>query len=91
MINCDDEIVTLISQDGEEIDLIEIANIIYKGNFYSVLQPVPLIEGMQQDEALVFNVTRDEEGKEHFEIELDEAIIEEVFQEYQKILSEFNN
>ena len=56
----DDDIVTLLSADGEEIDFVEIAGIAHKGNFYAILQPVELIEGMSEDEALVFLVTRDD-------------------------------
>lgn len=91
MVNCEDNIVTLLSDKGEEIDFIEIINIGYKGNFYTVLQPVLLLEGMSDDEALVFKVTKGTDGKERFEIELEEAIIDWIFQEYQKILSEANN
>ena len=49
----DDDIVTLLSADGEEIDFVEIAGIALNGKFYAVLQPVELLEGMEEDEALV--------------------------------------
>jgi len=82
----DDDIVTLLSADGEEIDFVEIAGIAHKGNFYAILQPVELIEGMDDDEALVFKVTRGKDGEDKFEIELDDSIIEAVFAEYNKLL-----
>ena len=84
----DDDIVTLLSADGEEIDFVEIAGIAYKGNFYAILQPVELIEGMDDDEALVFKVTRGKDGEDKFEIELDDSTIEAVFAEYNKLLDE---
>lgn len=77
-----DDIVTLLSATGEKIDFIEIAGILHKGNFYAILQPVELIEGMADDEALVFKVTRNENGEDKFEIELDDEIIDAVFAEY---------
>lgn len=86
MVNDDDDVVTLIADDGEEIDFIEVAGIAYRGNFYAVLQPVELLEGMEQDEALVFKVTRGKDGDDKFEIELDDAIIDAVFEEYNKLL-----
>ena len=36
----DDDIVTLLSATGEEIDFVEIAGIVYKGHLYAILQPV---------------------------------------------------
>ena len=90
MVNDDDDVVTLLSDDGEEIDFIEVAGIAYRGNFYAVLQPVELLDGMEEDEALVFKVTRGKDGEDKFEIELDDAIIEAVFEEYNKLLEEAN-
>lgn len=81
-----DDIVTLLSATGEKIDFVEIAGIAHKGNFYAILQPVELIEGMADDEALVFKVSRGENGEDKFEIELDDEIIDAVFAEYNKLL-----
>ena len=81
-----DDIVTLLSATGEEINFIEIAGIAHDGNFYAILQPVELLDGMNDDEALVFLVTRDEEGNDKFEICLDDDIIDAVFKEYNHLL-----
>ena len=69
-----------------EIRFIEIAGIAHKGNFYAILQPEELIPGMNEDEALVFKVTRGENGEDKFEIELDDEIIEAVFKTYNQLL-----
>lgn len=87
----DDDIVTLIGANGQEIDFIEIAGIAHKGNYYAILQPVELVEGMENDEALVFKVNRDKDGEDKFEIELDDEIIDAVFAEYNKLLDEAQN
>ncbi len=84
----DDDIITLTSADGEEVDFVEIAGIAHEGNFYAILQPVELLEGMDEDEALVFKVTRNSDGSDGFEIELDDDIIEAVFTEYNRLLDE---
>ncbi|MBQ7307964.1 MAG: DUF1292 domain-containing protein [Clostridia bacterium] len=83
-----DDIVTLLSATGEQIDFLEIAGIAYKGKFYAILQPVELLDGMSEDEALVFQVSRGENGEDKFEIELDEDIIEAVFKEYNILYEE---
>lgn len=82
----DDDIITLLNKDGEETDFVEIAGIAYNGNFYAILQPVELLDGMDDDEALVFKVTKNADGEDNFEIELDDAIIDAVFAEYNKLL-----
>ena len=86
-----DDIVTLLSATGEEIDFVEIAGIAHKGKFYAILQPVELLEGMEDDEALVFEVSRDENGNDKFEICLDDEIIDAVFAEYNRLLDEAEN
>lgn len=86
-----DDIVVLKTVDGEEIRFIEIAGIAHNGNFYAILQPEELIEGMNDDEALVFKVSRLENGEEKFEIELDDEIIDAVFSIYHKLLDNQNS
>ena len=86
-----DDIATLRSATGEDIDFVEIAGIAHKGNFYAILQPVVLIDGMQEDEALVFKVTRGDDGEDRFEIELDDEIIDAVFTEYNRLLDNVEN
>ena len=85
-----DDIVTLCGPDGEQIDFIEIAGIAHKGNFYAILQPVELIEGMAEDEALVFLVSRAEDGNDKFSIVLDDEIINAVFESYNQLLDKVN-
>ena len=43
---------------------------------------------MEEDEALVFKVSRGKDNADKFEIELDDAIIDAVFEEYNKLLDE---
>ena len=88
MANDEDDVVTLVSAEGEEVDFVEVAGIAYQNNFYAILQPVERLEGMEEDEALVFKVTRGNDGEDKFEIELDDAIIDAVFAEYNRLLDE---
>lgn len=85
-----DDIVTLLSANGEEIDFVEIAGIAHEGKFYAILQPVELLEGMDDDEALVFEVGTKEDGSSVFEIVLDEEIIDIVFEKYNELLDQVN-
>ena len=86
-----DDIIVLNSADGEEVEFVEIAGIAHAGNFYAILQPVELLEGMDDDEALVFKVTKDSDGNDNFEIELDDEVLDAVFSEYNRLLDEMKD
>lgn len=87
MANDNDGIITLKTAKGEDIEFVEIAGIAYKGKYYAILQPVILLDGMKDDEALVFRVTQGKDG-DKFDIETDDKIIDAVFQEYDRLLDE---
>ena len=83
-INGGDDTITLNSAKGEDIDFNIIAGIVLHGKYYAILQPVELLEGMADDEALVFHVTATPNG-DSFEIELNDRIVDAVFREYDKL------
>lgn len=89
--NDDDDIVTLLSADGEEIDFVQIAGIKLDSGFYAILQPVELLDGMDEDEALVFEVTDNGDDENGFQIVTDDHIIDAVFAEYNRLLDEAEN
>jgi hypothetical protein len=82
------DVITLQAANGDAIDFVEIAGIEHKGEYFAILQPVKLLDGMEEDEALVFRVYRHENGDDNFEIVLDDEIIDAVFLEYNRILDE---
>lgn len=86
-----DDIVTLYSDDGTEIDFIEIAGIAYQHKYYAILQPVELLPGMSEDEGVVFEVTTDKDGEDSYTIVLDDDIIDHVFEEYSRLYDEAMN
>lgn len=81
--------ITLINPMGEEIEFEEIAGIALNGKFYLILQPVKLLYDMNEDEALVFEVS-EASDEQNFNIVLEDEIIDEVFKEYYRLLSEAN-
>ena len=83
-----DDIITLTSENNEEIEFVNIAQIVYQSKIYAILQPVELLDGMDEDEAFVFEVETDEEGQNSFTIVTDDEIIDEVFSRYNQLLEE---
>ena len=83
----DDEfLIELVTKNGETVKFFEIAGIAYRGKYYAILQPVELLDGMSNDEALVFRLTTDKSGKNHYELENNDSIIDAVFEEYYRLL-----
>ncbi len=84
----DDEIVTLTGADGKDIEFVEIADIELDGTLYSILEPVELPEGEEEAIPLVFKVTPTSNDEATYEIVLDDAIVEKVFNEYDRLIEE---
>ena len=84
---CKDNIVTLMTESGQQVEFVEIAGIAHQGKFYAILQPVELLPGMMDDEALVFRVSRGADDSDRFEIELDDETIKAVFEKYEALLA----
>ncbi len=88
-INNDYEVVTLMGEDGEEVDFVVIEEVVLHKTTYCIMQPVELPEGMEDDEALVFRKRLlNKKGEMTFELEMDDKVIEQVFDEYNRIIDE---
>lgn len=83
-----EDIITLSTPDGEEVDFTEIATVEFEGELYVIMQPVELFEGMEEDEALVFSVTDENDEDSRFDVVTDERIVNGVFEEYNKLFEE---
>ena len=88
MDNNQDEIITLRSATGEDIDFIAVAEINHKGGYYLILQPVELLPGMEDNEAIVFKIVRDRDGSETLQVELDDSVVDGVFEKYERLLDD---
>ena len=84
----DDEVIVLMSADGEEVEFVEIAGINLHGKFFAILQPVELLEDMTEEDCLVFEVTPVNDEEDKFDLVTDDKIIDAVFAEYEKLLAE---
>lgn len=84
-VECE-QVITLMTENGEEIEFIEVAAIPLNQKMYAILQPVILLEGMEEGEALVFEVALDEDGQPAgFNVVLDDELIDQVFAIYNEL------
>jgi uncharacterized protein YrzB (UPF0473 family) len=80
--------IVLQNEKGEEIVFEQIAVIPKAEDIYCILKPVELIDGLEEDEALVFKVSENEEGDASLNLEINEDVIDEVFNVYYDLLDE---
>lgn len=85
----DDEVITLYDDNNNPVDFTEVAVIEYQGEFYALLQPVEPMEGLEEDEAIIFKVNQKDDDTDEFEPVTDESILDAVFNEYLKAEAEF--
>ena len=85
----DSDPIILYGESGEEIAFEQIALIPLEGRVYVIMQPVELLEGMSDDEALVFEIL-ERDGEAVLDVVLDDEIIDAVFAKYDILWHEAN-
>lgn len=84
------DVIILKNELGEEIAFEQIALIPLKEKTYCILKPVKPIEGMGEDEGLVFSIETNEEGLEYLALVVDEKVIDDVFVVYDELIEAEN-
>ena len=85
---CDDDIVELTGDDGKKMKFYFIGTIEYKGKAYSAFEPAEKIDGIEEDDLIIFELSGDdEETAELLPID-DESLLDEVFNEFCRVMEE---
>ena len=85
---CEDDIVELTTDDGKKLKFYFVGTIEYKGKNYSAFEPAEKIDGIEEDDLIIFELSGDdEETADLLPIE-DEKLLDEVFEEFCKALDE---
>ncbi len=89
MCECEveDEVIELTTDDGKVYKMFLVGTIEYKGKTYSAFEPAEEIEGISEEDIIIFEVVGDEESAELLPIE-DEKLLDEVFEEFCNALEE---
>lgn len=80
----DYDIITLVDMDDNDVDFYHVATIDYKDKWYIFLQPVEPMEGVADDEVIIYELGVDEDGNDKFISIEDETLLNEVFEEFLK-------
>ena len=66
-----DEVIVLTGDDGKDVSFYQIACVEYGSEFFAVLQAAEELEGVADDEALIFKIVEDEEDDLFYPVEDD--------------------
>lgn len=81
------ENIKLYNEDNQEVEFEQIALVPIDNKTYAILKPVSPMEGIADDEALVF-VIDEIDDEDCLVIVEEDAIVDKVFEEYYKMLKE---
>jgi uncharacterized protein YrzB (UPF0473 family) len=80
--------IILFNEKGEEIAFEQIALIPIAEKVYAILKPIQPMDGVGEDEGLVFSIEQNDEGEEYLMLTVDEEIIDAVFTVYEALVAE---
>ncbi|MBE5753998.1 MAG: DUF1292 domain-containing protein [Clostridiales bacterium] len=87
---CDyeDDIVELTTDDGKKLKFYFVGTLEYQGKNYSAFEPAEQIDGIDDDDLIIFELAGDDEETADLLPVEDEAILDAVFEEFCKALEE---
>ena len=85
---CEDEIVELTTDDGKKLKFYFVGTIEYKGKNYSAFEPAEQIDGIEDDDLIIFELAGDDEETADLLPVEDEALLDEVFEVFCRLLEE---
>ncbi len=83
-----DEPISLYDENDKEIKFEQVAVIPHEEKIYAILKPIDELDGVADDEAIVFVAEEDEDGSTILLVEKDEEIATKVFDKYYQLLDE---
>lgn len=84
----DEDIVELTTDDGKKLKFYFVGTIEYKGKNYSAFEPAEQMEGIEDDDLIIFELAGDDEDSADLLPIEDEALLDEVFEEFCRVLEE---
>ena len=86
--DCEEDIVELTTEDGKKLKFYFVGTIEYKGKNYSAFEPAEQIDGIEDDDLIIFELSGDDEETADLLPVEDDALLDEVFEEFCRVLEE---
>lgn len=84
----DDQPITLYDQNDNPIKFEQYALIPFEEKLYAILKPIDKIDGVDDDQGIIFRFDEDEKGEPQLVVINDDKTIDEVFAIYLKMINE---
>lgn len=84
--NCDN--IILYDEDENPVEFEQVAIIPMNDAIYVILVPVTPMEGVGEDEGVVFVIEEDEDNEPLLSIVVEDDVVDAVFAEYEKLAEE---
>ena len=84
----DSDPIILYNENDNQVEFEQIALIPLEDKLYAILKPSKKMEGVADDEAIVFNFQEDDEQAPILVVEENDKVIDDVFEMYNKLLDE---
>ena len=84
----EEDIVELTTEDGKKLKFYFVGTIEYKGKNYSAFEPAEQIDGIEDDDLIIFELSGDDEETADLLPVEDDALLDEVFEEFCRVLEE---
>lgn len=80
-----DEKIWIKDNDGKELEFEQVAVVDFEENYYAVLHPISRLEGVSEDEVLIFLI---DEEKDQLVYEENDKVIDGVYNEFCRLVEE---
>ena len=80
-----EDIIELVDEDGNEVSFEHLMTLEHKSKSYILLVPLDPMEDVAEDEMVILQIETDEDGNDYYASVEDDALVNEVFEEYLSI------
>lgn len=82
-----DTIITLVDDEGNDVDFDLVMTFDYEGKRYAAMFPVDEVPGVEEDEIVILEIVRTKDGERYQTIE-SPILLDEVFDEFMELWEE---
>ncbi len=84
----DEDVIVMIDEEGTEVRFLHIMTFDFESSFYVALTPEESVDGIENGEVLLMEIIEDEDGEETYAPIEDEAKMDKVWDEFERLYYE---
>ncbi len=84
----DEDVIVMIDEEGTEVRFLHIMTFDFENSFYVALTPEETVDGIENGEVLLMEIVEEEDGEETYAPIEDEAKMDKVWEEFERLYYE---